>query len=679
MQYDKQPSGELVLLPKPSVDTGAGLERLAAVAAGVASNYETALLAPLVAEGKRLAGRDPERVGAREDEAPFRVIADHARAAAFLVADGVFPDRAGREYVLRRILRRAIRHGTEVGLDEPFMHRVCARVVEEFGEQYPELRDRAATITEVVHGEEEAFRRTLSRGLRLLRGAIEALPAGASTFPAATAAELYDTYGFPLDLTGILCREKGLTLDEDGADRELRRRQAAGDGAELGAGKRVSDVYFRLHERLGDGEFTGYEAERGAGRLVGLVVAGEEVREAGPGTEVELLFDRTPFYAESGGQVGDTGVVLADGVAVTIRDTRKPVAGLHLHLGRVERGTLRCGDVYTLEVDPTRRAAIRRNHSATHLLHHALREILGPHVQQKGSLVAPDRLRFDFSHNRSLTPEQRREVEQRVNTHVLDNEATRTRNMGMEAAKEAGAMMLFGEKYGDEVRVVEIGSESVELCGGTHVARAGDIGLFAIVGETSIAQGVRRIEAVTGLGALRWAQELGDATAELAAMVHAAGLAELRERVGKLQADLKERERDVERLQRRIATAGGGAGDESVEVAGVRVLARRVAVADAKVLREAADELRGRLGSGVVVLGAEADGKAVLLVAVTGDLTARLHAGRLVGELATLVGGKGGGRPDLAQAGGPDAGALDGALRAAAGVIERHLGAPAGA
>ena len=681
MQYEKLGDGSMRPLPKPSIDTGSGLERVAAAVLGVGSNYETDLLAPLVDEAKRLAGAAaPVGVG----EAPFRVIADHARATAFLVADGVFPDKGGREYVLRRIMRRAIRHGSDVGLDRPFMHEVCRKVVQIFGDVYPELHERAAVIEEVVRGEEESFRRTLDRGLRRLRKSVESHDRARPSFDPAEAAELYDTYGFPIDLTAVILREHGLSLDEDAAEAELRARQAGGGrGSELGAGRAVADVYFEVHAQVGDTEFLGYEVDEAQGVVRALLVDGALVQRAGAGQAVELVLDCTPFYGESGGQVGDSGLAFhveedAKGgatVKVEIDDTLEPRAGMHVHRGRVLHGEVAVGTRLMLQVDRARRQAIRRNHSATHLLHHALRAELGEHVVQKGSLVAPERLRFDFSHNRAITPEQRRAIEQRVNAMVLHNADSVTKELTMPEAKAEGAIGLFGEKYGERVRVVRLGDDSVELCGGTHVARSGDIGLFAIVGESSIAQGVRRIEAVTGTAALDYVQALVDVTSEAAGQLHVGSAQELPERIGRLQAELKARDREIAELKQKLATGGGAASDDVTEVQGVKLLTRRVSGADAKTLRTAADALRDRLGSGVVVLGAETDGKATLLVAITKDLQARVHAGKLVGELARHVDGRGGGRPDLAQAGGPKLAGLDQALGAAAPALQALLGA----
>ena len=667
MQYEKRADGSLVKLPKPSVDTGAGLERLASAVLKAESNYDTDLLHPLVLEAQRLAGVvDPP------DPAPFRVIADHARATAFLIADGVFPDRAGRSYVLRRIMRRAIRHGTEVGLDEPFFHRVCSKVVEMFGAVYPELRERAATIEEVVQTEEAAFRRTLGRGLRRLRNALQGLDPG--PFPADVAADLYDTYGFPLDLTGVICREHGFTLDEEQAEAEVRKRQRAGEGrAELGQEQAVADVYFRIHEQAGDSEFVGHEQTSDTGRLVAIVADGHQVESAEQGSTVEMIFDRTPFYAESGGQVGDAGRGQSSAAAVVIEDVRRPRAGLHVHRARVARGRVGVGETFELEVDDVRRSDIRRNHSATHLLHHALREVLGAHVVQKGSLVAPDRLRFDFAHGRPVSADERRAVEQQVNRAIVANVESRTRVMGLDEAKSAGAIGLFGEKYGEQVRVVNIGPVSIELCGGTHVARTGDIGSFIVISETGIAQGVRRIEAVTGMAAVDYVQRLGRVAQEAMDRLHLGAVDELPARIDQVQADVRSKEQQIADLQRQLAT-GTSAGEEAIaEVAGIKLLTKRLPFADPKTLRQVADVLRDRLGSGVVVLGSESEGKATLLVAVTRDLNPGVHAGKIVGLLAAHVDGRGGGRPDLAQAGGPNAAGLDAALGAAASVLQEQV------
>jgi len=681
MQYEKFASGEMKPLPKPSIDTGAGLERIAATVAGADSNYGTTLLSPMVERARALAG---EAMPSGAGESPLRVIADHARATAFLIADGVFPDRTGRSYVLRRIMRRAIRHGTDIGLTEPFMHEICREVVQTFGEDYPELAARASTIEEVVRGEEDAFRRTLDRGLRRLRGAIDTHDRkGSGGFSPEFAADLYRTYGFPLDLTAVILREHGLSLDEQAADKALKEVQGAagGRGVELGQASAVADVYFKLHETVGDTEFCGYPGDdtdaAGESTVLAVVVEGARVDAAIPGTEVEVVLDRSAMYAESGGQVGDTGVIVGDGdLSIEVTDTVKPVAGLSVHRGRVSRGSVREGQSVRVRVDADRRAAIQRNHSATHLLHFALREVLGEHVVQKGSLVTADRLRFDFSHSRAVTWEQRQQIERRVNEMVVGNAPTGTQVSTVDEAKAEGAMMLFGEKYAERVRVVRIGADSVELCGGTHVQRAGDIGLVALVSEGGIAAGVRRIEAVTGPSAIAHLQSLETVAAEAAGRLHAPGAGEIVDRIERLLADVKDRDRKIGELQQKLATGGGGGAADIVEVDGVKLLAKRVSGADAKSLRAAADALRGKLGSGVVVLGADAGGKATLLVAVTKDLAkGKVHAGKLVGALAVHVDGRGGGRPDFAQAGGPSPAGLDNALGAASAALRAQLGA----
>ncbi|MGB1016989.1 MAG: alanine--tRNA ligase, partial [Nannocystaceae bacterium] len=560
-------------------------------------NYHTDLLSPLVALAKQLAGADPSAdLGA--GESPFRVIADHARATAFLIADGVFPDKTGRSYVLRRIMRRAIRYGTTVGLDQAFFHTVCDRVVEDFGEAYPELGERRATIAELVQIEEEAFRRTLDRGIRLLDAAIDDLEKDAEEFPPEVAADLYDTYGFPIDLTGVICREHKLGLREEEVELEVARRQQSSAAGALGSDRALDRVYLQLKQaHASNFEFVGYTHEACQATVLAILQDGQPVQRASAGASIEVVCDRSPFYGESGGQMGDHGQLTVGETNVVIVDTKKPTGDLAIHHGTVDTGTLEVGAKVSLQVDSQRRSAIRRNHSATHLLHLALREALGPHVVQKGSLVAPDRLRFDFSHSRPLTREQRQEVERQVNRAIVGNAATGTKEMTLPEAKKAGAIGLFGEKYGAQVRVVTIGGDSVELCGGTHVSRAGDIGLFVIVSEEGIAQGVRRIEAVTGTGAIAYVQQVTQTLAEVATAVHAPSAADIPERVEKLQSDLRAKHREVEGLQRKLAT-GADSGDTPIEVEGIKVLAKVVAVANPKALREAADTLRNRLGSG---------------------------------------------------------------------------------
>ncbi len=669
MQYEKHPDGTMTKLPKPSIDTGAGLERMAVAVAGVASNYETDLFVPLVERARALAGtRRPLEKG----EAPLRVIADHARATAFLVADGVFPDKAGRSYVLRRIMRRAIRHGTEIGLDRPFFHEITAEVVARFGDAYPELRERAATIDEVVRAEEESFRRTLDRGLRRLRHAIDQ-QGGAKAFSPDVAADLYDTYGFPLDLTAVIVAEHGLTLDEGAAEVALKGRQSGGEGnTQLGQDQAVADIWFALHGELGDSEFLGYEHTTGQGVLKAIVAGGKRVDRVTAPAEVELVFDRTPFYGESGGQIGDEGVVATPDTKAQVHDAVKPVGQMVVHKAKLSQGELAVGESYVLDVDVVRRDAIRRHHSATHLLHHALRKHLGEHVLQKGSLVAPDRLRFDFSHPKPISPAERRTIERTVNELILLNSAADVRVQTMDEARERRAIGLFEAKYGERVRVIQFGP-SIELCGGTHVSRTGDIGSFAIIAETGIAQGVRRIEAVTGMAAVDYVQGLADLVDTTRGLVHAHQRDEIPAKIEKLQQDLKAKQREIATLAQRLATGGAAASDDVTEVEGVKLLVRNVGAADSKTLRGAADALRDKLRSGVVVLGAESDGKATLLVAVTKDLEARVHAGKVVALLAAKIEGKGGGRPELAQAGGSNLAGLADALAAAPEAVAAQL------
>ncbi|MBL4850375.1 MAG: alanine--tRNA ligase [Planctomycetes bacterium] len=673
MQFDKQKDGTLEPLPKPCVDTGAGLERLSCVMAGAKSNYETELLKPLVDTAKELAGVS----GPQEDEAPYQVIADHARATAFLMADGVTPGNGGPNYVLRRIMRRAIRFGEMAGISDLFFHKVCLEFVERFKGPYPQLLAARALIESQVTSEETTFRRTLRNGLKHFSDALAELESGTSEFPPSAAGKLKDTYGFPIDLTGVMAREKGLSLDEDAVAEWIKETQGSGGkGSLAGAGKGVADCYFHVANSLPDpGQFLGYDQTDAEGCELRAILSGsEQVQSAVKGEQVELVFDKTPFYAESGGQTFDCGTLSGDGISVEISDCQKPTGGAHFHTGRVLTGELKVGERYTLRVDTLRRDAIRRNHSATHLLHHVLREVLGEHVAQMGSLVEAERLRFDFSHGKPLTPQERQEIERRVADHVLDNKDTRTREMSLDDARETGAIGLFGENYGAEVRVVEVGPKSSELCGGTHVRRAGDIGLFAITSATGIGGGTRRIEAVTGTGALEHFHLLAETVGRASESLKAGDPGELLERIEKLQAQLKANSKEISELKGQLAAGGGSGGEDEIqEIEGVKLLAKRVPTAEPKILREAADTLRARLGSGVVVLAGEDDGKARLIVAVTKDLTKRVHAGKLVGSLASHVDGKGGGRPDLAQAGGPTVAGIDAAVAGAAAGLKAQL------
>ncbi|RMH44955.1 MAG: alanine--tRNA ligase [Deltaproteobacteria bacterium] len=663
MQYErKEVGGPLGPLPAPSIDTGAGLERLTAVLQGKQSNYDTDLFQPLIARVGELAGK---RYGDRDaDDVSMRVIADHARATAFLVADGVFPDKTGREYVLRRIFRRAVRHGKLLGIEQPFMATMCEAVADMMGDAYPELRERLSVIVEVTAEEEKRFRATIDRGLGLLEEEFARMQAaGDTTVPGERVFQLYDTYGFPEDLTEIIAQERGFDIDRAGFERALEeareRSKFTGSGSEAVAG-----VYKELASELPPTQFVGYDGRgvSGRGRVLAIVVDGKRVDRAPAGTRVAFVTDRTPFYAESGGQVGDTGVAQGPDVEVRITDTRKPAGVQHVHIGEVVTGALRVGDELALQVDADRRDRIRANHSATHLLHLALKKVLGEHVAQKGSLVAPDRLRFDFSHFSPMTDEQKRAVEDWVNREIRANRDSRVDVLPIDEAKRRGAVAMFGEKYGERVRVVQIGGESLEFCGGTHVARAGDIGLFKIVSESGIAQGVRRIEAVTGAGALDYVRRLETDLAEAAARLKVSP-SDLVARIDKLLAEIKNQDREIRELKAKLAA--GGSRDllaDAVDIGGVRVLATATEMADPKALREVGDQLRDRIGSGVVVLAGVDSDRVSLLAMVTKDLTDRIHAGNLLKAAAEVVGGRGGGRPDMAQGGGKDPAKVPAAL-----------------
>jgi alanyl-tRNA synthetase len=638
-----------------SIDSGAGLERVAAVVQGVRSNYDTDLLKGLVERAASLAQKRylPGNTGDMEDAVSMRVLADHARATAFLLADNVTPANEGRGYVLRRIMRRAIRHGVRLGLKEGHFSALCGEVVARMGDAYPELVDAKELVARAADAEDQSFRRTLDRGLKLLDEEFARLAGKATQLPGEIVFKLYDTYGFPADLTRVIAEERCFTVDEAGFGREMEKQRARGEFA--GSGQQaVTDEIKDLEAKYGGTEFLGYETTTARAQIIGHTPDKKTV-----------LTNRTPFYGESGGQVGDTGTISGNDFEFAVTNTEKTAAGLILHHGHLVRGDRFPGppNEVELRVDEGRRDDIRANHSATHLVHLALKEVLGSHVAQKGSLVAADRLRFDFAHFAPMTDDEKRRVEDLVNDEIRRNLETQTELKSFDEAKRAGAVALFGEKYGDRVRVLRIGGRSVELCGGTHVRRAGDIGLFKITQEVGIAQGVRRLEAVTGRGALQHVRRL-EAELDRAAERVKAGPFEVAARVEKLQETERGLRRELEELKRRSALSGGGKDlmSQVREVGGVRVLAARTEVADPKALRDVADRLREQLKSGVVVLGGVAEGKVALVAAVTADLTGRLHAGKIIGEVAKAVGGKGGGRADMAQAGGPDAEALDAAL-----------------
>ncbi|HEY0192771.1 MAG TPA: alanine--tRNA ligase [Kofleriaceae bacterium] len=675
MQYERRTAGgELFVLPAPSIDTGAGLERVASVLQGVASNYDTDLFTAILARAAELARVTYGK--STESDTSLRVIADHARCTAFLIADGVFPDNTGREYVLRRIFRRAVRHGKLLGIDQPFMHEVCMQVVAEMGAQYPELVQHKTTIWNVALAEEQRFRDTLDLGMKLLDEEFARLAGGGGTLvPGVAVFKLYDTFGFPPDLTEIIAAERGYGVDSAGFDEAMdkakhRSRGFAGSGQEAIAGELKA-----VANEIGATRFTGYEGRGTAGEGVvkAILINGERVRHAGEGARVALVFDQTPFYGESGGQIGDTGLVKSEDADVRIDDTKKPAGDVHVLFGEVVRGTLKDGDAVRFSVDDDRRERIRANHSATHLLHHALKHVLGDHVAQKGSLVSPDRLRFDFAHFSPMTDDQKRQVEDRVNHEIRRNVDSVIEVLPIAEAKQRGAVAMFGEKYGDQVRVVSIGGESIEFCGGTHVRRAGDIGMFKIVGEAGVAQGVRRVEAVTGAGALEYLRKLEDELLQIGERLKA-GPFEVAHRVDKLIADGKALDRELEKLKQRLAS-GGGARDlmaDVVTIKGVKVLAASVEVDDAKVLRDTGDQLRDKLGSGVIVLAGTGGAEVKLVAMVTKDLVGKLQAGKLLSEVALLLGGRAGGRPDMAQGGGKDAAQVPAALTAARKWIEDH-------
>jgi alanyl-tRNA synthetase len=646
MQFDMQADGSLVPLPAPCVDTGMGLERLAAILQHVHSNYEIDIFDALIRAAARETGC------ADLGNKSLRVIADHIRATAFLVCDGVVPSNEGRGYVQRRIVRRAIRHGYKLGKTAPFFHKLVPDLVALMGEAYPRLKADAQRITEVLRAEEERFFETLENGMQILDAA---LGGGVQVLPGEVAFKLHDTYGFPLDLSADVCRERGLSVDEAGFQAAMERQKAQGRAA----GKFRMD---RALEYTGDAnDFTGYEQLSQNSKIVALYVDGTPVTALNAGQAGVVVLDATPFYSESGGQVGDAGVLSAGAARFEVADTQKIKADVFGHHGMMQGGSLTLGDAVSAQVDTERRAATMRNHSVTHLMHKALREVLGTHVQQKGSLVNAERTRFDFTHNAPVSDAQIREVENRVNAEILANAATRARLMDIESAKQTGAMMLFGEKYGETVRVLDIGS-TTELCGGTHVQRTGDIGLFKIVAEGGVASGVRRIEGVTGQQALAYLQDL-EATLGQVAGTLKAPVAEVHERVGQVMEHVKSLEKELAALKGRLASSQG---DELVaqalELKGIRLLVARLDGADTKTLRETMDKLKDKLKTAVIVLASQEGGKVQLAAGVTPDTTGRVKAGELVNFVAQQIGGKGGGKPDMAMAGGTDPSQLPAAL-----------------
>ncbi|HEY8508163.1 MAG TPA: alanine--tRNA ligase [Steroidobacteraceae bacterium] len=660
MQFDRSADGTLTPLPKPSVDTGMGLERTAAVMQGVHSNYEIDLFRNIIRDAAELAKTNDL------NSSSLRVIADHIRACSFLIVDGVTPSNEGRGYVLRRIMRRAIRHGYKLGIREPFFYKLVATLEKEMGAAYPELTRGRALAERVIKQEEERFAETLETGMALLENAIRNLKG--KVIDGKTVFKLYDTHGFPDDLTADIARERGLEIDRAGFEAEMeeqrKRSQAASKfGVDLRGGAAVEARTL----------FQGYEGTDADGRVVALLKNGEHVEALKAGEQGEVVLDRTPFYAEAGGQVGDTGELAGPGIRFVVQDTQKRGAA-HSHIGTVAEGKIRIGDTLGAHVDAKRRKAIALNHTATHLLHAALRKVLGTHVQQKGSLVAPDRLRFDFSHFQAVTPAELREIERLVNAEIRRNAPAETQQMDYEEAVAAGAMALFGEKYDKQVRVLRIGDFSMELCGGTHVQRAGDIGLFKIVSEGGIQSGVRRIEALTGEAALDYVERNELLLRDVASLVRGTR-DDVPDKVRDALERIKQMEKEIRTLKDRLASGKGvDLASSAVDVQGVKVVATKVEGADAGALRTAVDQLKGKLKSAVIVLATVPEpGKVVLVAGVTPDQTARVKAGELVGSVAAKVGGRGGGRPDFAQAGGNDPAALDSALASVESYVREKL------
>lgn len=677
MQFEQLAGGKRLDLPKPSIDTGMGLERIAAVMQGTHDNYGIDLFRAIIgaiAELTKVSADGPQKVS-------HRVIADHLRASAFLIADGVLPSNEGRGYVLRRIMRRGMRHAELLGAKEPLMWKLVPVLTREMGQAYPELLRAEPLIAETLKLEESRFRKTLERGLSILDEETKSLKKG-DKLKGETAFTLYDTFGFPLDLTQDALRPRGIGVDTDAFDAAMEKQREKARASWSGSGDAATEaVWFGLREKLGATEFLGYETETAEGAVTALVRDGKQVDGLKKGETGAVVLNQTPFYGESGGQVGDTGLMTGDGVRFRVTDTQKKAGDLFVHIGTVEEGALKLGAPLQLDVDRARRTAIRSNHSATHLLHEALRQVLGDHVAQKGSLVAPDRLRFDFSHPKPMSAEEIGKVEDIANDFVLQNSPVTTRLMGLDEARASGARALFGEKYGDEVRVVAMGEGggnalgwSVELCGGTHVKRTGDIGLISGVTDSAVAAGVRRLEALTGKAARKHANAIVQVANETASDLLRVAVPDMPARVSQLLDERKRLERELAEAKKKLAMGGGAkSGDDGVRAVGdIKLLARSVEGIDLKDLRSLADEGKKQIGSGIVaIVGKTDDGKAGIVVGVTPDLTQRFSAVDLVRTGAEALGGKGGGgRPDMAQAGGPDGAKADAALAA----IEAALG-----
>ena len=659
MQYERDKQGNLNPLPKPSVDTGMGLERLAAIMQGVTNNYDTDLFAGIIQTTADIAN-------IKDTTTPsLRVIADHIRSCSFLITDGVVPSNEGRGYVLRRIIRRAARHGNKLGITDPFFYKLVKPLVENMGIAYAELVEAQSRIEKVLENEEQRFNETLHQGMRILQDDIKNL--SGDTISGETVFKLYDTYGFPADLTADVAREQNLKIDQVGFEKQMDAQRERGRQA-----SRFDVDYDASLEVKTTSEFTGYENLQDDAIVKEIFTNNQSVEEIKEGEFGLIILDQTPFYAESGGQVGDVGLIMNEKAKFEVSDTQKQ-GNAHAHIGKLTSGVISVGDKVTAQTDTEHRQATVLNHSATHLMHAALREVLGTHVQQKGSLVAPDRLRFDFSHDSSISDNELQQIEDLVNQQIRLNTQASAQTMSKDKALEAGAMALFGEKYGDEVRVLSIGEFSVELCGGTHVDRAGDIGVFKIISESGIASGIRRIEAVTGDGAMQWIKENEHQLSDIANAVKVAK-SEVKDKVIQLVERNRVLEKELSQLKGKLASqAGSDLAGSAIEIEGIKVLAHKIEGADPKTLRETLDQLKNKLGSAAIVLGTSNGSKVSLIAGVTKDQTNRIKAGDLVNAVAVQVGGKGGGRPDMAQAGGSDPAKLDSALDSVPDWIRANL------
>jgi alanyl-tRNA synthetase len=670
MQFDRDVSGKLTPLPKPSIDTGLGLERMVSIIQDMPTNFDIDLIRPIMNKVENLSEK---RLGeSRESDVAMKVIADHSRAAAFLIGDGVLPSNEGRGYVLRRIMRRAIRYGRNIGLTRPFLHETARVVFDIMNPAYPELIEAASFITNVIENEEIRFSETLDHGLKLLNENLLNLKAkGQKNVPGELIFKLYDTYGFPVDIVRDIIRDKDMALDLNGFDQAMEAQRERSKA--IAAFTSISDAYKNLSAYGIMAEFVGYNTVSCRSKVLVMVRDGEEVQEASEGQPIEIVTEVTPFYGEAGGQVGDTGTISADNLEIKISNTVKDPTGLIIHKGKVIKGTVNKGDDVTLVVDEHQRLATARNHTATHLLHFALRKILGDHVKQAGSLVAPERLRFDFTHFSQPDPETLEKIETLVNEKIRENLPIQTEEMESEAAFKTGATALFEEKYGDRVRVVSLADFSKELCGGTHSHRTGDIGLFKIVGESSVASGVRRIEALTGAAALDYVQKSVKRLHDTALLLREHPDA-VPQRLEKILSHQKSLEKELERLKAAIAAQSAHWAQEDIRnIGGIQVLVKKVSVDKPAVLRDMADRFKEKLKSGIVVLGSADTSKTLLIVVVTKDLTDRFHAGNMIKEIASTVGGGGGGRPDMAQAGGSKPEKLDEALEKAYEIVKRAV------